>query len=123
MTRAPSAARSSKLEAVLIPVAAGLLLCFGREAAAQGNPAQNRYSTHDWTLPIAGPVGELQVGISDFREFWADVKTPGNGFAYSVGTIEVRTTVNAFFSGCRRCLRCNYRASRSWPPTTPPAKW
>ncbi|HEB52722.1 MAG TPA: hypothetical protein ENI87_05660 [bacterium] len=39
------------------------------------------------------------MGVNDFREFWADVKIPGDGFAYSVGTIEVPTTVNAFFSG------------------------
>jgi len=63
------------------------------------NPIQNRFSTHDWTAPTFGTGGEPIPGVNDFREFWADVKTPGDGSAYSVGTIEVRTTFNAFFSG------------------------
>jgi hypothetical protein len=76
-----------------------LLLCCGRQAAAQVNPPQNRFSTHDWTLPtFGGPVPEPIIGTNDFREFWADVKVPGDGSAYSVGTIEVRTTVGALFS-------------------------
>lgn len=79
---------------------AGVLVCCGRDAVGQANPAQNRFSTHDWTLPTSGGAGgEPIIGTNDFREFWADVKTAGDGFAYSVGTIEVRTTVVAFFSG------------------------
>jgi hypothetical protein len=101
-------ARSSKLEArsskwaSLSPVVIGVILCCGREAAAQSNPPQNRFSTHDWTLPTfgGGGGGEPIIGTNDFREFWADVKTAGDGSAYSVGTIEVRTTLpGATFSG------------------------
>lgn len=86
------------LEALLIPATAGLLLCCGREAVAQVSPPQNRFSTHDWTLPTTSGA-EPVIITNDFREFWADVKVPGDDFAYSVGTIEVRTTQNAFFSG------------------------
>jgi len=99
MIRSPIEARSSKLEALLIPAIAGLLLCCGREAVGQVNPIQNRFSTHDWTTPTSGGGGEPLPGVNDFREFWADVKTPGDGSAYSVGTIEVRTTNFATFSG------------------------
>ncbi|MCA8973884.1 MAG: hypothetical protein KDC98_04145, partial [Planctomycetes bacterium] len=38
-----------------------------------------RYSTHDWTPQAAG----------DFDEMWADVKSPGDGMIYSVGTARV----------------------------------
>ncbi|MBL8728971.1 MAG: hypothetical protein JNM25_11110 [Planctomycetes bacterium] len=59
---------------------------------AQG---QGVYSTHDSTAGSAGPEP-----IDQFRETWADVKTPGDDFQYSVGTIEVRTTMpGALFSG------------------------
>ena len=103
MNRFTKEARSSKLEArrcLLVPATVGLILCCGREAAAQMNPPQNRFSTHDWTLPTFGGGGEAIIGVNDFREFWADVKTPGDGVAYSVGTIEVRSTLaGALFSG------------------------
>jgi hypothetical protein len=82
-----------------MPAFAGLFLFCGREAVGQVNPIQNRFSTHDYTLPTFGTGGEPIPGVNDFREFWADVKTPGDGSAYSVGTIEVRTTFNTFFSG------------------------
>jgi len=58
-----------------------------RECTAQQLTAQTRYSTHDWTAPV-GFSGES----IDYREFWADVKTPGDGYAYAVGTIEVQDT-------------------------------
>lgn len=67
-----------------------------RGGCAQGPtvPTQSKYLTHDWTEPV-GIGGESR----DFREFWADVKTSGDGFAYAVGTIEVeRTSSPAFFS-------------------------
>ena len=42
----------------------------------------------------ARPTAPTGTGpeIQDFREFWADVKTPGDGFAYAVGTITVKDT-------------------------------
>jgi hypothetical protein len=87
---------------LIVPLVAGTVLGLGREAVAQGAPVQNRFSTHDWTLPTFVPgSGEPIIGENDFREFWADVKTPGDGSAYSVGTVEVRTTFNAFFSGAQ----------------------
>jgi hypothetical protein len=65
------------------------------EGSAQQLTQQTRYSTYDWTAPT-GSTGE----VLDFREFWADVKTPGDGFAYAVGTIEVQDTrPGALFSG------------------------
>ncbi|MEQ1632226.1 MAG: hypothetical protein ABL997_07615 [Planctomycetota bacterium] len=60
---------------------------FATEGRAQQLTQQLRNSTHDWTAPV-GFGGET----TDFREFWADVKTPGDGFAYVVGTIEVQNT-------------------------------
>jgi hypothetical protein len=77
-----------------------------RECTAQGPtvPPQAKYLTHDWTEPV-GSGGESR----DFREFWADVKTAGDGYAYAVGTIEVeRTLTPAFFS--------SVAASDSAPP-------
>jgi hypothetical protein len=58
------------------------LIGIAREGSAQLLTEQTRYTTHDWTLP---------TGL-DYREFWADVKTPGDGYAYVLGTIEVRDT-------------------------------
>lgn len=65
-------------------------------AAAQGTTqVQTVFSTHDFnsrqpqsqdgTLP--GPAGILPA-------VWADVKTPGDGRTYAVGTVNVRTTRN-----------------------------
>ncbi|MBX3464351.1 MAG: hypothetical protein KF830_14375 [Planctomycetes bacterium] len=51
------------------------------------------YTTHDWTVWPGGEGGP-------FVEAWADVKTPGDGRQYTVGTIEVRNTdTGASFSG------------------------
>jgi hypothetical protein len=62
---------------------------------------QEVYATHDSTASSPGPEF-----VDRFREVWADVKTPGDGRVtpgigrhYSVGTVEVRTTQNATFSG------------------------
>jgi hypothetical protein len=44
---------------------------------------QVKESTHDWTATTGGP---------GLREGWADVKTPGDGRTYSVGTITVQDT-------------------------------
>jgi hypothetical protein len=41
-------------------------------------------STHDWTSTPGSPV--------DLREVWADVKSPGTGLTYAVGTIDVVDT-------------------------------
>ena len=70
-----------------LTVMLGIAALFGtaKEGSAQQLTQQTRYSTHDWTAPV-GVSGET----IDYREFWADVKTPGDGFAYAVGTIEVR---------------------------------
>ncbi|MEQ1632505.1 MAG: hypothetical protein ABL997_09040 [Planctomycetota bacterium] len=61
---------------------------FAREGSAQQLTQQSPYSTHDWTAPVS--IGGEPI---DYREFWADVKTPGDGFAYTVGTIEVQITL------------------------------
>lgn len=58
--------------------------------------AQEVYGTHDSTAGVV--VGG--EALEDYRETWADVKTPGDGRQYTVGTVEVRTTdVGAQFSG------------------------
>ncbi len=62
--------------------------CWCSGLPAQVLPEQTRFSTHDSTVP-PGPPGFVGT---DFGEVWADVKTPGDGWAYSVGTIEVRDT-------------------------------
>lgn len=60
---------------------------------AQATPPQSRYLTHDSTPSAAGENG-------DFREWGADVKTPGNGFTYSALTVTVRSTSGTpMFSG------------------------
>jgi len=67
---------------------------------AQTLPPQARYSTHDWTMPYQNQV-TLQW-VLDYREAFADVKSPGDGRTYAVGTIEVKDTgllTQAFFSG------------------------
>jgi len=56
--------------------------------------AQEVYATHDWTLGVVTPEP-----LEQYRETWADVKTPGDDRQYTVGTIQVRTTENALFSG------------------------
>lgn len=61
----------------------------GRQAAAQGLAppafATPQISTHDWTsTPGSSP---------NLAEVWADVKSPGDGFHYAVGTIVVTDTV------------------------------
>lgn len=54
---------------------------------------QLRYATHDWT-PVANPEQD------PLNEVWTDTKSPGNGFTYSVGTIQVRADNGAnLFSG------------------------
>lgn len=53
----------------------------GAAAIAQQAP----YATHDWTSSVAGEGGQ-------FPEAWVDVKAPGDGWQYAVGTIEVRDT-------------------------------
>ncbi|MBX3464068.1 MAG: hypothetical protein KF830_12920 [Planctomycetes bacterium] len=63
----------------------------GSAAMAQ---AQKVYATHDSTAGSGGIEP-----IDAFREAWADVKSPGDGRQYAVGTVEVRTTENATFSG------------------------
>jgi hypothetical protein len=50
---------------------------------AQQLAPQTRFGTHDWTAPLS------QI---DFEEFWADVKSPGDGRTYLVGTIDVQQT-------------------------------
>ncbi|MDP3208692.1 MAG: hypothetical protein Q8M65_06055, partial [Rhodoglobus sp.] len=85
--------------------AASLLIA--TNAIAQNVP----FSTHDWTLSIAGPEPFLI-----FNEAWADVKMPGgfpvtaaafppgipatvdSRFTYAVGTIEVNQTIAGLFS-------------------------
>ncbi len=48
-------------------------------------------STYDWTSTAGAPT--------NLSEAWADTKTPGKGFTYSVGTIDVeQTTTNPTFS-------------------------
>src|SRR5262245_1106026 len=70
-------------------------------ANAQSLVPQARFSTHDWTAPNA----EL-----DFRDGFADVKTPGDGQNYAVGTTEFHSvTSSSTFSG----------APVSPPPGTP----
>jgi len=63
-------------------------------------PPQAVFSTHDWTDLVLGGGGipPLTPGVNDFREVWADTKSPGDGSVYNVGTIEVRFTASAYFS-------------------------
>ncbi|MBL8728296.1 MAG: hypothetical protein JNM25_07700 [Planctomycetes bacterium] len=52
-------------------------------------------STHDWTStpppPVSVPDSQLFI-TEDLNEVWADTKSPGDGFTYSVGSIEIRDT-------------------------------
>lgn len=48
---------------------------------AQALPPQLRYSTHDWLNPLPD---------DDTRDAWVDVKAPGDGRVYAVGTTELR---------------------------------
>ena len=56
-------------------------------------PDQVHYSTHDYssTPTVNLPTGPEAIPV-DVPEAWADVKTPGDGRTYSVGTINVFTT-------------------------------
>jgi len=63
------------------------------------------HSTHDWTATQPG---------EDFVEAWADVKTPGNGRTYSVGTMTIRETTNLVFSNMTQPA-----ISNAWPLTWP----
>ncbi|MBL9077618.1 MAG: hypothetical protein JNL08_08950 [Planctomycetes bacterium] len=57
--------------------------------------AQEVYATHDSTAGVVTPEP-----LEQYREAWADVKTPGNDRQYAVGTIEVRnTSFGSLFSG------------------------
>ena len=60
-------------------------------AIAQVSPQ----STHDWTStpppPVSVPDSQLFI-TEDLNEVWADTKSPGDGFTYSVGSIEIRDT-------------------------------
>ncbi|HEX5052756.1 MAG TPA: hypothetical protein VFZ65_13350 [Planctomycetota bacterium] len=80
----PQTWQSAALPQVL---AAGIMALFATVGSvrAQATPQQSRYLTHDWTVPVGGENG-------DFREWGADVKTPGDGFTYSALTITVRDT-------------------------------
>src|SRR5262245_54081699 len=81
--------RPSRRVEVLLRCAAALgALLLPEDAVAQ----QIQHSTHDWTAPEL--IGQ---DVFDFREGWADVKTPGNGRTYAVGTIDVRNTQDSAF--------------------------
>jgi hypothetical protein len=51
-------------------------------------PVQARHATYDFTEGSA--PGEPNLGLN---EVWVDSKSPGDGFTYSVGTIEVQRTI------------------------------
>ena len=54
---------------------------------------QLQYATHDWTVSVPG--------FGAFREAWADVKAPGNGRQYAVGTITVSNTFSSEHSSLK----------------------
>ncbi|MBL8724241.1 MAG: hypothetical protein JNK49_09350 [Planctomycetes bacterium] len=70
----------------------GVVACASLPVMAQGpvptTDVQVVYSTHDKS-PAPTTTGNTNLVLP---EVWADVKTPGNGFTYSVGTIEVNST-------------------------------
>jgi hypothetical protein len=71
-------------------MALGLLACLAVQAAAQNVVEEPRLSTHDWTsTPGSSP---------SLNEWWADVKTPGDGFRYSYGSCVASNTFGAEFS-------------------------
>lgn len=79
-----------------VALASGLLACLflGSVAAQNPSPATIPYSTHDW----------VDMGIimepPKLDEAWVDVKSPGDGRTYKVGTVMVLdTTTNPMFSG------------------------
>lgn len=75
----------------------GTVLLAAPFGAAQGNVPPPAFetphiSTHDWTSTPGSPI--------DLDEVWADVKSPGDGRHYAVGTIHVTDTGPArSFSG------------------------
>jgi len=74
-------------------LALGISLSALLGVAAPAQEVQAPFSTHDWTVSTTG-----EGGI--FNEAWADVKAPGDGMQYAVGTIEVNDTANTpMFSG------------------------
>jgi hypothetical protein len=72
----------------------GLLTLFGgsivglAERGVAQLPPQVRHSTHDFTNPASGLSGNTGL-----KEVWVDSKSPGDGFTYSVGTIEVERSI------------------------------
>lgn len=65
----------------------GVLLVGLAERGAAQLPPQVRHSTHDFTDPLPGV--SANAGLA---EVWVDSKSPGDGFTYSVGTVEVERT-------------------------------
>ncbi|HEX5053268.1 MAG TPA: hypothetical protein VFZ65_15945, partial [Planctomycetota bacterium] len=103
-------ARSSKLVRMLAGLG-GLILGSASPVLAQLFPPQVRFSTLDSTVPIV-PGGGVP-GTTDYREAWADAKSPGDGRTYSVGTIEVSTT--APMAGQ---LFAQFSGADAWPAET-----
>lgn len=68
-------------------VSGGFMTVSAGEALAQ-LPSQVKHSTHDFTNPLPGV--SANTGLA---EVWVDSKSPGDGFTYSVGTIEVERTI------------------------------
>jgi len=83
------AALCSLLASVRLIEGGALASLFLRQLCAQ-TPVPLRYSTHDWTRPFQNPT--TQQWLFDYREAFADVKSPGDGRTYAVGTIEVKDT-------------------------------
>ncbi len=88
--------------AVAVPIGAGL----AQTSPSDPNAVSTFRSTHDWTQG---------GGTAGFTEAWADVKTPGDGLVYAVGTITVKDTQNnPHFSG---------RPIEIAGPSTGPSAW
>ena len=82
-----------------------LVTCSAEGRAQQPRPPV--YVTYDWT-----PAG----ATDPLREAWADIKIPGDGNTYKVGTIEVRdTSSNARFSADLSALPNISKASPALP--------
>src|SRR5690606_38443311 len=71
---------------VLLMVAA--MPQFAGQLISQAPPSQVRHATYDFTEGPADPILGLE-------EVWVDSKSPGDGWTYSVGTIEVVETAAA----------------------------